>query len=148
MIRYALVLVLATAIVGVALPAADQVATARGERAVHADIDRIESAAESLAEHDPATDGPGPRRIVTIELHDRGLLRAEADQLEFERVGERTHVTYRVDGGVTQTRFLAVPVRRVDSGPVEAHNWDGSVRLVLRLTVEDGQRVVTVEPYS
>jgi hypothetical protein len=147
-IRYALVLVLATAIVGMAVPASDQVATTRGEQAVQTDIESIETAAASLSEREPAVEGPGPRRIVTIEMHDNELLRAEPEQVTFERVGDRTRITYRVEGGLTQTEFLSVPIRHADGGPVETHDWDGSVRLVLRLTVEDGERVVTIEPYN
>lgn len=147
-IRYALVLVLATAIVGTAVTAADQVATTRGEQAIAAGIQTVESAASSLYDLEEPADGPGPRRIVTVEMHDRGPLRAEPAQVKFERVDGATRVTYRVDGGVTQKQVISVPIRHADGGPVELTNWSGSVRLVLRLTVEDGERVVTVEPYN
>lgn len=148
MIRYALVVVLATAIVGLAVPATEQVATARGEQAMRAEIASVGSAAESLAEHEPAVEGPGPRRIVTVEMHEHSPLLAEPARLSFERVGDQTRVTYRVESGVTQTRFLPVPIRHANGGPVTGERWEGTVRLALRLTVEDGQRVVTAEPYS
>lgn len=148
MIRYALALVLATAIVGTAVTAADHVATTRGEQAVEAEIQTVESAAQSLYELEEPAEGLGPRRIVTIELHDRGPLRAEPARVKFERVDGVTRVTYRVDGGVRQKQTISVPIRHADGGPVGLTNWDGSVRLVLRLTVENGQRVVTVEPYN
>lgn len=146
MIRYVLVVVLATAIVGMAVPAAEQVATTRGEQAMRADIAEVGSVAESLSEHEPAVDGRGSRRIVAVEMHDRGPLRAEPARLTFERAGDRTRVTYRVEGGVEKKQFIDVPIRHVDGGPVTGARWDGTIRLVLRLTVEDGERVVTVEP--
>ncbi|WP_436901830.1 DUF7311 family protein [Halovenus halobia] len=148
MIRYALVLVLATAIVGTAVTAADQVATTRGEQTIEGEIQTVESAASSLYELEEPAEGPGPRRIVTLEMHERGRLLAEPAQVKFERVDDVTRVTYRVDGGVTQKQAISVPIRHADGGSVKLTNLNDSLRLVLRLTVEDGERVVTVEPYS
>lgn len=152
MIRYVLAVALAATVLGMAATAVDQVGTIRGERAVQAEIEAIESAASSLYEYEQIpTAGAGPRRLVTVEVHDQRATRAHPEQIRFERIGDQpaTRITYRVRGGRTRERKLDVPIRSTDGGPVDLTDWHGTQRLVLRLVAgDDGEPVVTVEPYN
>lgn len=132
--------------------AIDQVGTIRGERAVQAEIEAVESAAASLYEYETIPSaGEGPRRIVTVDIHGRQTTRASAEQVRFERIPEAdaTRVTYRVRGGRTRETKLDVPIRHAGGGPVDLTDWRGEQRLLLRLVGdESGEPVVTIEPYS
>lgn len=152
MIRYVLAFALAATVLGMTATAVDQVGTVRGERAVQAEIETIESAATSLYEYETVPSaGVGPRRIITVEIHDQRATRAKPEQIRFERIAraDATRVTYRVQGGRTRETKLEVPIRRADGGPVDLTDWYGKQRLVLRLVAgESGDPVVTVEPYN
>ena len=152
MIRYVLAVALAATVLGMTATAVDQVGTIRGEQAVQTEIETVESAATSLYEYETnPTTGAGPRRIVTVEVHDGRATRAKPEQIRFERIDDRaaTRVTYRVRGGRTRERKLDVPIRSAGGGPVDLTDWHGRQRLVLRLVAgDDGEPVVTVEPYN
>ncbi|WP_336328176.1 DUF7311 family protein [Halovenus sp. HT40] len=152
MIRYVLAVALAATVLGMTATAVDQVGTIRGERAVQAEIETIESAASSLYKYETIpTAGTGPRRIVTVEVHDGRATQARPEQIRFERISGRaaTRVTYRVRGGRTRERKLDVPIRSAGGGPVDLTDWHGKQRFILRLVVgTSGKPVVTVEPYN
>ncbi|MXR51967.1 hypothetical protein GRX03_10190 [Halovenus sp. WSH3] len=149
MIRYVLAFALAATVLGMTATAVDQVATTRGEQAVRAEIQTVESAASELYDEEtvpPA--GPAPQRIVTVEVHDQRPIRAEPEQIRFERItgAEATRVVYRVRGGPTRERTLDVPIRHADGGPVDLTRWRGEQTLVLRLVArESGDPIVVVD---
>jgi hypothetical protein len=150
-IRYVLALTLAATILGMTATAVDQVGTARGERAVQTEIETVEAAALSLYEYETVPSaGEGPRRLILVELYDRHPTKAEPEQITFERIDgtQTTRVTYRVQGGQRKERIIDVPIRHADGGPVELTDWGGSQRLLLRLVIDSGRPVVTIEPYS
>jgi hypothetical protein len=150
-IRYVLAFALATTVLGMTVTAVDQVGTARGEQDVEVEIETVESAATSLYESERPSAGTGPRRIVTIEMHDQQATRSEPKQIRFARIPgtAATRITYRVRGGRTHETKVDVPIRHADGGPIDLTDWSGTQRLVLQLVVgESGEPVVTVEPYS
>jgi len=151
-IRYVLAFALAATALGMTATAVDQVGTVRGEQAVQADIATVESAAVSLYEDETvAAAGSGPRRVISVDIHDRQPTRAQPAQIRFEPIAgtNSTRVTYRVRGGSKRETTLDVPIRHADGGPVELTNWHGTQRFVLRLAADDsGGPVVTIEPYS
>lgn len=152
MIRYILIFALASTTVGLTAAAVDQVGTVRGERAVQAEVEGIESTAASLYEDGtvPAA-GDGPQRIVTVDLHEQHPTKSRPQQITFERIDgtDRTRVTYRVRGGRARETKLAVPIRHADGGPLKLTDYPNHQRFVLRLVAEDsGDRIVTIEPYN
>jgi hypothetical protein len=151
MIRYALVLALAATTLGITAAAVDQTGTVRGERAVKAEIQTVDGAATSLYADGTITVGEGPRRLITVEIHEQQPTEAKPEQIRFERIEgtATTRVTYRVQGGQRHERKIDVPIRQAGGGPVELTDWRGTQRLVLRLVRDDsGEPVVTVEPYN
>jgi hypothetical protein len=76
MIRYALAVVLTTALLGIGMAGVEHASTVRSEQQVENQIAAIETAAVSLAEHDdvPPPGQPGPRRVVELDLPQNGFL--------------------------------------------------------------------------
>jgi hypothetical protein len=150
-IRYVLIVALAATMLGITAAAVDQTGTIRGERAVQTEIETVDAAATSLYDDGTVTVGAGPRRLITVEIHEQQPTKAKPEQIRFERIDgtTATRVTYRVRGGQQHETKLDVPIRHADGGAVELTNWRGTQRLVLRLARDDsGEPVVTIEPYN
>lgn len=150
MIRYVVALVLAGTIVGMTVPALDHTARTTSEQSLEAEIDRLETAALSLAEHEAVgPESAGPRRIVDLDLPADGLASDRVETVQFERIGtETTRVTYAVSGGTERSRLLPVPIQHATGGSVDLSNERGTVRIVVSLTIVDGDRVVTMATAS
>jgi hypothetical protein len=151
-IRYVVAAALVVALLGTASSAVKHGTAVRSETELETAIATVDSTATSLVEHDrpPAARERAPRRLVTIELPDDGVLQSAAEQLAFERVPgtDATRVTYRVAGRTEQTAVIGAPLRRAGDSSFALGGRTGEVTLLLRLvSAESGPVVsVTVDP--
>lgn len=142
MIRLAVTVVLAVAVLAAATPAIESGRIARTEAQVNAAVDDVDAAAlDLLAAEDPVERGPGARRVVTVRLPSRGVAAAEVEAL---RIGSGGRYAYRIGGAPERVRYGRAPVHTADGEPLVLRE-DGSHRLVLRLVERNGERVVVVE---
>lgn len=152
MIRYVLILAIAAVVLGLTGAALDGASATRGEQAIEAELETVESTAASLYRLEGTAREVGTaRRVVEIDLPDSTLTRDGIAFIRFEPVAddEATRVTYRLDGGTNRTRFIDVPLQREDGEPVDFGPRQGTHRLVFELVREsDGDSVVAVSEYE
>lgn len=166
MIRLVLAVALAAALLATAAPALDAARTARTERLVAGDLDRIEAAAAELArEESPAEPGePGPCRALTLSLPTGSPTAAPVDYVALggrpdhdgsanADARDRDVIASKIDGGRRRVRRVGVELRAADRTDGE---WrvapdarplvlgGGTHRLVLRLVRLDGRPTVLV----
>lgn len=148
MIRYVIAVILAVAVVGIAMSAADHGGGVRSEEAVAADVSDLDDAATSLYvdEELPPRGHPGPRRIVEFDLPSESLTTASVEHVEIEPVRENTTaVEFQVEGRAPQVVFVDVPTA-ID-GSSDSLRLTGTGRQEVLLTLGrdgDGDRVVRV----
>lgn len=154
MIRYVLILVIATVVLGLTGAALDGATAIRGEQAIEAELSTVESAATSLYELEstPPRVGDGSaRRVVEVDVPDGTRTRKGTSFLRFEPIpnAEATRVIYRVEGATNRTRVIDVPLQRPDGGPMVLAPRSGTHRLVLELGKDaDNNTVVVVSAYG
>jgi len=138
MLRVALAVTLATAILAVAVPAAGTGGVQHSNGQVAAELDRLETVAETLAaRNDPPPAGEtGARQRVTIHLPEDGWGRAGIER--FVVRPDDQQFSWRVAGGTEQIRPVSTvalaggPLRLDGGGPHRLQltlKPDGSVRL-------------------
>ena len=151
---------LAVAVAAVAFPAIDAVGVERAETQTGAAVDRLVTAARSLAAGNdalPAERGPA-RALVELHLPSGGVASAPLESLtvgppamdapgsdsgEAASAIAATRITWRVDGGGRHVRQVAgLRIRSVSADRFTTGG--GRQRLVLRLVRREGRRVVTV----
>ena len=141
MIRYAVAVILAAALIAASMPAVESAATTRGENAVASTVAEIEAAAEDLIEEErlPPKGIMGPQRSVELSFPRDSLTSAPIRNLELARVnGENVTVArYRVKGGSVQTVVIDAPIVNESMGaPVKLGRPTGEVTYVLTLQRE------------
>ena len=164
MLRLVLGVALAAAILGAVAPALEDARTARSDRLVARELDRVAAAAESLA-HEEA---PGARRTLELSLLGGSPTTAPVAFVALGGVpGEETAsdhrrrtaaddadrdlLAYRLAGGPVECRRVDADLRPVEGGPrVESApdllvlRGDGTYRLTLRVVRHRGRLAVTV----
>jgi len=168
-IRTVLSVALAAALAAAAAPAVDDARTARTERLVAGELDRVAAAAEELArEESPARpDALGPRRTLTVSLPSGSPTAAPVASVALggradgpatgppptAEAGADGVLVAAVEGGRLQVRRTGVALRAAESVAdgrrVSADRRPlvlraGTHRLVLRLVSLDGRPVVLV----
>ncbi|MDS0297965.1 hypothetical protein NDI76_04355 [Halogeometricum sp. S1BR25-6] len=152
MLRVVLAAVLATAVLVASLPAVEDARADRTATALDTSIARLSAAGSALAVGSDATSDPAvaPRRAVVLSLP-RPTWTAAA--VEYVAVGgspggpgNRSVVTYAVEGGGETRRLLSLPVPvRTPGGPVVLRGrGERSVSLSLRATGEGDAPVLVV----
>lgn len=110
MIRPVLALAVSTALLGVALPAIDAGGTAHSEARVADELDRLESAARTLAlRSEPAPRGAPARRTLTLRLPERRWAHPGVARLSIPGPDGR-RVTWQVGTGATHSREFDGPL--------------------------------------
>lgn len=149
MIRVVLAVVLATALIGVSLPAIDDARRDHTETVVRAELTQVERAATDLLQtDDPADDGA--RRVVTVRFPTKSWTDAGVDDVTMaaSQDGSGGRFTWTVEGGPERVRPVPeIPLRTADGDPLRLAE-SGRHRLVLTL---DGNRtapVVTVRRFT
>jgi hypothetical protein len=145
-IRAVLAVAVATALLGVAIPALEDARSDRSVRLVRGEVAAIERAADSLLAADETAPGRGARRVVEVSLPEGSWSDADVDELGIRgSVGtSRTTSTvrYRVDGGSSRTLGVDAPLYTPDG--VVAVPGDGTARVVLELVRVEGRPAVAV----
>lgn len=147
MIRYVLALALAVTVLGMGTAALDHAASVRGEQAVESEVVTLEAVATDLQKtQDPDPTGPGPKRVVELDLPADRMTVDAVDTLVVEpaAAGESSVVTYRVGDRREASETLAVPIRHSEGGALDLSGRTGTQRLVLRL-VSDPEHGQVVE---
>lgn len=144
MIRVVAAVVLAAVLVAASLPAIEDARTDRTATMMDADVERVGEAAKSLLATDEAVEGDrGARRTVRLRLPAQSLTRAGVVRFALD-CEEYCVAGYELaDGTVVRRLLTELPLRPPPGG---LHIGRAGVhRLVLRLRLVDGRRVVTVE---
>jgi hypothetical protein len=163
MIRYALAVVLTTAVLAIGMAGVEHAATVRSEQQVETQIAKIETAAVSLAEHDdtPPQGQPGPRRVVELDLPQNGVLstavgpltiepdRAAASDGEEAIVANGSTAMFQFDGRARHALTIDVRVRaprgESETPAVDLSGERGTKTVILELRADDhGQYVVVI----
>lgn len=149
MIRYVIVVVLTTAILGVGFAAVDYGAAVHGEREAATVIETIDQNAVNLYDRtDPPIDGNRPaQRTLDLEFPGGEFTSDGAGQLTFSRVKgwNLTEVTYRIPGRSTHTVLIEAPIHRDGSESFDIAAYAGTVTVVLKLIESgDGSPVITL----
>ncbi len=138
MLRVALAVTLAAAILAAALPVIETGGIQHSDQRVAAELDRLETVAETLAaRNDPPPAGEtGARQRVTVNLPVDGWGTAGVERFVLEPRGQA--VRWRVTGGAEQVRqvtgvaLTGNPLRLDSGGPHRLQltlRPDGSVRI-------------------
>jgi len=145
-VRTVLAVVLATALLGVTLPALDDARRERASVTVTDQVDAIERTATRLHQTDDPTVGAGARRIVTMSLPASDWTTAGVDRFAIRPGSGDSSGTavWHVDGGTTHTRALDAPRIGTGDGQPLVLDTAGHHRLVLALDDRSGTAVVTV----
>lgn len=154
MIRVALAVVIAAAIVAVSIPAIDHGAAVRSEGAVERALADIETAATDLVTEErlPPRGITGPQRAVTVTFPKRGYVSMPVETLEIERLPDTnaSQVRYSVQGHGPKQRLIDAPIVNASRGTVDLGGTTGEVTLVLLLQRDetDGSPVVVLRRTS
>lgn len=164
MLRLVLGVALAATLLGTVAPALEDARTARSERLVARELDRVAAAAESLAREE----APGARRTLELSLPGGSPTAAPVAFVALGGVpGERTAadrrrrtatddadrdlLAYRLAGGPVERRRVDAALRPVEGGPrVESASQllvvrgGGTYHLTLRLVRNRGRATVAV----
>lgn len=153
MLRVVLAVAMATALLGVTMPALDTVRVQHGDERVEMEVQRLERAAERLAsDNDPPPPGmEGPRQELQLWLPVAGLHTAGVESLtiqpedtehgEVNLTAGRTAVRWQVSGGPEQVRWLT-DVELATRGKRLRLDDGGRQRLTLELR-SDGAVLLT-----
>lgn len=107
MIRAVLAVALAVALLGVSLPVVEEAGRAHSDARVTNQLDRVESAAQTLrARSAAATQGVTARRTLSLSLPERTWAHPGLARLTVPAPGDGVGVTWRVDGGTDHSRRL------------------------------------------
>lgn len=152
MIRVALAVLLAAALVGAATPAVEDARASTTDRQLRADLARVGVAAEELAaRHDAVRPEAGPaRRTVRLVVPGAGWGRAPATVTVSTGPGSG-ELRWRVGDGPERSVDVGVGLRvRSDEGAVagERRLGPGRYRLVLSLVRVDGRATVSVRGFK
>lgn len=138
MIRVVLAVAVAAALLGLAMPAAEDAGRTHSDARVAAELDRIERAARTLrARSGTAAHGQTARRTLTVTLPARTWAHPGLETLSVPGPDGNRRAVWRVDGGTTQRRRL--PPWLVGPPGGFTVREGGPQRIVLRLR---GDRVV------
>jgi hypothetical protein len=151
-IRVALAVLLATALLGAAMPTVDDARVAATDRALGADLSRLGTAAETLAaRHDAVRPGAGPaRRTVRLVVPGGSWGRARAT-VTVETAPGGGRLAWQGRGDPPRTLRVDVELRVWRDGEVvagELRLGTGDHRLVLSLVRVDGRPTVTVRGFK
>ena len=143
MLRPALAVLIATVLLGLALPVVDGARVSHADSQVKTGLDDLETAARQLqAESDPSvSDGPAPRIERTIVLPSASWGRAGVERLTIPADGNGT-VRWRVADGRTRTFESSPPLVAPPDGLTIREA--GRHRLRLSLQRRGGEQVVVV----
>lgn len=144
MLRVVLAVLLASALIGVALPVVDSGRVAHADSQVRTELDHLETAGRNLqAESDavrPETDGARIRRTAVLPGPSWG--KAGIERLTIPESADDGMVTWRVDGGTTQEMRPSPPLVAPHDGLQLRES--GRHRLRLELQRRDGRQVIVV----
>jgi hypothetical protein len=133
------------ALLAVSLPAVESARVAQSDGRVGSMVDRLESAAGTLAARNDAVGSgvAGARRVCTLHLPIATWGTAGLERLSIRRLdgGNTTRVTWRVAGGDPHARLLEGPSIRPPADGLLLRSG-GRVRLALRLVSHGNDRVV------
>lgn len=156
MIRTAVAVALAVALLAASLPAIDTARVQRSDAEIRDELDDLVGEARALAAtNDAVGAGGSARRVVTLRLPTAGFASAGTGQVRLAapRPGRPAGTTgsalsWRADGGANHTvRPDGVPIRRPGGDPLIVENG-GRREVVLSLVERGGDRVVVVEARS
>lgn len=146
MYRAVLAVVLASALLGVTMPALEDARRDRASVAVENELDRLRATANQLDAVDDPTAGPGARRSLTIDLPARQWTSARIDRLTLhpETADSPGRASWQVAGGRTVRRALPELSLRTPAGEPLSLSGPGTHELTLTLDGQPGSSVVTV----
>lgn len=152
MIRIALAVLLAAALLGAATPAVEDARVAATDRALGADLSRVGTAAETLvARHDAVRPTAGPaRRSVRLVVPERSWGRARAT-VTLETASGGGRLAWQVGDRPPRTRRIDVELGVWRDGEVvagELRLGPGARRLVLSLVRVHGRPTVAVRTFK
>lgn len=151
MIRAVLAVALASAILATSLPAIDGASVDRSERQVRSELtDLRERVARLVATDDAVRAGPGPRRLVTLDLPVSDWTTAGVAAVRIERApdGSGTVLTWSVEGGQRhRRRFPTLTLVPPDEAPLVL-SGGGRRRLVVRLDGSPPNATVSIRRFK
>lgn len=152
MIRVALAVLLAAALLGATTPAIEDARVTATDRALGADLSRVGAAAETLtARHDAVRPGTGPaRRTVELVVPGASWGRARAT-VTLETGPDSGCLAWRVGDAPPRTRRVDVELRTWRDGAVvagELRLGPGTHWLVLSLVRVDGRPAVVIRTFK
>lgn len=144
MLRTALAVLVAVALLSVALPPVDSARVAHADSQVRNELDRLDTAGSDLAaESDPVGPGQSGARIQrAVQMPGPSWGNAGLSRLRFPATADEGRVTWRVDGGRTHSLRPSVPLVAPPDGLVLSEG--GRHRLTLSLERHHGRTVVVV----
>lgn len=143
MIRAVLAVLVVVAILAVSQPAIQQGRQDHAATLLADEVERFVEESRDLRRTDEVTDGPGARRILTLELPESQRFSAGTSHVEIAG-GDRSTIEWAVDGGGTQRRLLEdLGLRTPDGSPLRLER-PGEHRLLLRLVGSPTNPVVEV----
>lgn len=148
MIRYVIAVVLLVAILGISLPAIDQVSSGRSEAQLRTVATTIEESAVELvrAEEPPPRGVRGPQRVVRVNFPDGFASKRVASMKLVPRRSENlTVLSYRVEGGPQRTVVVGAVVVNENGNAVKLGGPSGQQTYRLRLArSDDGEPIVVL----
>lgn len=147
MLRAVLAVLLVAAILAVSQPVIQQGRQDHAATLLGDEVDELVEQAVDLVATDEATDGPGARRIVTIELPAERRFSAGANYVVIDG-GTPSTVEWAIDDGTTHRRVLEDVRLRTPDGDRLHVRGSGRQRLLLSLDGRPGQPVVEVSRFQ
>lgn len=147
MLRAVLAVLVVLAILAVSQPAIQQGRQDHAATLLAEEVEGFVDESEDLVRTDEAVDGPGARRIVTIELPASQRFSAGASYVEI--IGDTpSSIEWAVHGGATQRTLLEdLALQTPDGDPLRLERA-GDHRLLLTLTGSPGDPVVEVSRFE
>lgn len=146
MLRAVLAVLVVLAILAVSQPAIQQGRQDHAATLLAGEVEDFVEQSEDLVRTDEAVDGPGARRIVTIELPASQRFSAGASYVEISG-GVPSSVEWAVDGGATQRSLLEDLTLQTPEGGSLRLERAGDHRLLLALAGSPGDPVVEVSRF-
>lgn len=147
MLRAVLAVLVVVAILAVSQPAIQQGRQDHAATLLAAEVEAFVDEGKDLVRTDEAVDGPGARRIVTVELPAAQRFSAGASHVEITG-GEPSTVEWAVEGGATRRTVLErLDLQTVDCDPLRLER-PGDHRLLLTLVGSPGDPVVEVRRFE
>jgi len=142
-VRVALAVVTATALLAASAPAMSTARADSADATMHRQLSAVSGQLESLAARDDATPDGSARRVLTVRLPGRTLTTAAVDQLTLRTQNDSAVATWQVaDHGRDRKALADVPLRPDDGRLVLSD--PGPHRLAFTLVKTGGERAVTV----